>query len=180
MTEYSAFSVVQHLEPLAIAANIFQAPTCRLDHVMLTLGNLLDFFNGVDSTEEGNDDVTRVMVASLERRWNKTDQELFILAVFFNPYIHARFFNMDHLRLTSLLHITRRVSKRLTGNDIHDPEFLRAFTDYYNTSGDFSRESMYLDGYAETYSSGSSNGEVRRTHPLVKKQRAYEQIQARH
>lgn len=150
--------IVRHLEPLAIAANIFQDPSCRLDHVLLTLGNIYDFFDCLDESQDGNKEVKSAMTLSIERRWGKTDQELFILAVFLNPYIRAKFFNADHLSFIALFHIARRSFLRLTGNNLaNDPVFLRAFTDYYHQRGDFSRESMWLDGYAEMYQ--KENGE---------------------
>ncbi|KAF6762932.1 hypothetical protein DFP72DRAFT_1060133 [Ephemerocybe angulata] len=46
--------IVRHLEPLAIAVNIFQDPSCRLDHVLLTLGNIYDFFDCLDESQDGN------------------------------------------------------------------------------------------------------------------------------
>ncbi|KAF6752743.1 ribonuclease H-like domain-containing protein [Ephemerocybe angulata] len=106
--------IVRHLEPLAIAANIFQDPSCRLDHVLLTLGNIYDFFDCLDESQDGN------------------KEELFILAVFLNSYIRAKFFNADHLSFIALFHIAWRSFLRLTGNNLaNDPVFLRAFTDYY-------------------------------------------------
>ncbi|KAK7029256.1 hypothetical protein R3P38DRAFT_2703759, partial [Favolaschia claudopus] len=58
----------------AIAANLLQAPTCRLDTVATCLGNLFRLF---DSAPEPL--VKKTVQSSLERRWGKTDQELMIL-----------------------------------------------------------------------------------------------------
>ncbi|KAF6757724.1 hypothetical protein DFP72DRAFT_759455, partial [Ephemerocybe angulata] len=97
--------------------------------------------------------------ASIERRWGKTDQELFILAVFLNPYIWAKFFNTDHLSFMTLFHIARRAVLQLTRNNlISDPDFLKAFTDYYHARSDFSKDAMCLDSYAEVYDNGSPDG----------------------
>jgi hypothetical protein len=71
------------LEPLAIAANITQAPHTHLDHVLLTLGNLYRIYSNLEFDVE----VRTAILASLEKRWAKADQEVFILAVFLNPYI---------------------------------------------------------------------------------------------
>ncbi|RXW18608.1 hypothetical protein EST38_g7244 [Candolleomyces aberdarensis] len=153
--------IVHQLEPLAIAANIFQAPTCRLDHVLLTLGNIFNFFRNEDDSELGNVDVKKAMESSIERRWGKTDQELFILATFLNPYIRARFFNTDHLNFMSLFHMARRVFQRLTKTDLaNDPDFFSAFTDYFNDSGDFSWEAMWLDGFQELFKEKNSDPEL--------------------
>ncbi|KAH9916937.1 ribonuclease H-like domain-containing protein, partial [Amylocystis lapponica] len=40
-----------HLEPLAIGANVTQAPSTRLDHVLLTLANLFRIYTGRDVEE---------------------------------------------------------------------------------------------------------------------------------
>jgi hypothetical protein len=65
------------LEPLAIATNITQAPHTRLDHVLLTLGNLYRIY----STLEFDDEVCTAILASLEKWRAKADQGVFILAV---------------------------------------------------------------------------------------------------
>ncbi|KAF8960686.1 ribonuclease H-like domain-containing protein, partial [Flammula alnicola] len=120
-------TIASHLEPLAIAANIFQAPTCRLDHVLLTLGNLFSFFDS-------------------------TDQELFILAVFFNPYIRAKYFNHEKLPVMTLFHILRRAFERLMKqSSTGDVEFMRTFQAYYDGTGDFSDEAMWLQGWLDEY-----------------------------
>ncbi|KAF8960112.1 ribonuclease H-like domain-containing protein, partial [Flammula alnicola] len=121
--------IASHLEPLAIAANIFQAPTCRLDHVLLTLGNLFSFFDSMEST-----------------------YKLFILAVFFNPYIRAKYFNREKLSIIALFHILRRAFLRLMKQSSQgDIEFMRAFQAYYDGTGTFSDNEMWLDGWLCEY-----------------------------
>ncbi|KAJ6482399.1 ribonuclease H-like domain-containing protein [Mycena vulgaris] len=78
----ACFSIASDLKPLAIASNLLQAPTCRLDTVLLCLCNLHRIFSRNDDTI-----FKSTVIKSLERRWAKTDQELMILAVFLNPYI---------------------------------------------------------------------------------------------
>jgi hypothetical protein len=72
-----------YLEPLAIAANISQAPTTWLDHILVELGRLYHTYSvqGLDPK------VQQCILASLERQWSKTNQDPFILAVFLNPFI---------------------------------------------------------------------------------------------
>jgi hypothetical protein len=69
------------LEPLAIAANITQAAHTWLDHVLLTLGNLLHIYSNpmLDSQIHG------AILGSLKKHWAKANQDMFILAVFLNP-----------------------------------------------------------------------------------------------
>ncbi|KAJ7258197.1 hypothetical protein C8J57DRAFT_1436836 [Mycena rebaudengoi] len=81
--------IVKHLEPLAIAANILQAPDCRLD--------------------------TRY---------------------FSNPYLRAHCFKRDVLPANKIFHL----------DAAGDIEFLNAFREYYDEAGDFSSDSMWLEG----------------------------------
>ncbi|KIK78261.1 hypothetical protein PAXRUDRAFT_16962 [Paxillus rubicundulus Ve08.2h10] len=60
---YAITRIKMHLEPLAFAANVTQAMICTVDTVLLTFGFL-----------------------SIERRWAKCDQEIFIAAVMINPF----------------------------------------------------------------------------------------------
>ena len=72
------------LEPLAIAANVAQASHTRLDHVLLMLGNLVRIFS---QNLEFDEDLRLGVLASLEKRWKKADQDVFITAMFLNPFI---------------------------------------------------------------------------------------------
>lgn len=78
-----------HLEPLAKAANATQSDCARLDVVLVTLANLFHYFSsaqGLDAT------AAAAVLESLERRWANVDQDVFILAVVFNPYIRLSCF----------------------------------------------------------------------------------------
>lgn len=93
----------RHLLPLAVAANITQAAHCRLDHVLLTFGILfLTYWQyygtaraAIDCrTQRGQlpyvsdtDDLQsfKAVMASIERRWQKSDKEVFIAALILNP-----------------------------------------------------------------------------------------------
>jgi len=72
-----------HLEPLGKAANATQNQHCRLDDVLLTFGSLyLQFFRQTDP----EDTLIRTAVLdSLNKRWSKTEQEVFVAAVVLNP-----------------------------------------------------------------------------------------------
>jgi len=61
----------QHLEPLAIAANITQAAHCRLDTVLLTFGSLIAQYK----TMVGREDVVgcTAILESLEKCWLAAD-----------------------------------------------------------------------------------------------------------
>ncbi|QRW18642.1 hypothetical protein RhiXN_00048 [Rhizoctonia solani] len=65
-----------YLEPLAIAANVSQAATTRLDHILVELGRLYYTFSNLGF----NPKIRECVLESLERRWGKADQDPFILA----------------------------------------------------------------------------------------------------
>ncbi|KAJ7034526.1 ribonuclease H-like domain-containing protein [Mycena alexandri] len=116
--------ISNHLEPLAIASNLLQAPYCRLDMVLLTLGNLYRIF----------------------------DQELMILAVFFNPFVRTRPFNPEFLSPIMFFHLVRRAFKRLLRQDAAgDADFLAPFNSYYDNTGIFSDETMWIEGHRALY-----------------------------
>lgn len=75
-----------------------------------------------------------------------------ILAVFFNPYLHARVFNRDALTANNLFHLVRHAFNRLLDQDANgDIEFGDTFRAYYDSTGKFSHEAMWLDGHANSY-----------------------------
>lgn len=128
------------LEPLAIAANITQATHTRLDHVLLTLGNLYQIYSHPDLDPAVADKIT----GSLQKRWAKADQDIFILAVFFNPYIRHNCFNLSALTRAHMYDIAAQALKRIF--DLKDDlDFLQAFEDYFDSSREFSAQSMRLD-----------------------------------
>jgi hypothetical protein len=136
------------LEPLAIAANITQAPHTRLDHVLLTLGNLYRIY----STLEFDGDVRDAIISSLEKRWAKADQEVFIVAVFLNPYIRRRCFSRAALTEAELYNMVAHIFERIFGQKA-DIGLLKAFTDYSKGQGEFSDDRMSLDMMAEMFAS---------------------------
>lgn len=134
------------LEPLAIAANITQASHTRLDHVLLTLGNLFRIY-----TNASIDGPTRERIlASLEKRWAQADQDIFIVAVFLNPYIRKHIFNPAAVTESSLFSVVERVFERVF-NRRADLDLLKAFTDYAKGTEEFSDREMHLDQMAEMH-----------------------------
>ncbi|KAJ7260042.1 ribonuclease H-like domain-containing protein [Mycena rebaudengoi] len=106
------------LEPLAIAAKCMQAPDAGLDQVLLMLGNLYRIYGDpeVDSR------VRNCIRNSLEKRWLAMEREIFILALFLNPYIRDS-----------------------------DLDFHAAFFDYSNDRADFSSSYMQLSAMKELH-----------------------------
>lgn len=73
-----------HLEPLAFAANITQATLCRIDTVLLTFGFLMMQYKLMLEPEDVG--AVAAIIESIERRWKKCDQEIFIAAIVLNPF----------------------------------------------------------------------------------------------
>ncbi|KDN35540.1 hypothetical protein RSAG8_11497, partial [Rhizoctonia solani AG-8 WAC10335] len=137
-----------YLEPLAIAANVAQAPTTRLDHILIELGHLYRIFR----LYAPNPAVRQCVLDSLERRWGKCDQDPFILAVFLNPFIRARLFNPNNTSLnrSALYGIVKRVFRRIfrrdTGIDLYE-----AFIDYYACRNEFNPDKWDYEESKEIY-----------------------------
>lgn len=132
-----------------MALNVAQAAGTRLDHILVTLGNLYRIFN---TASAANPDVVARVLASLELRWSKTDQPVFILAVFFNPYIRCRLFNPANPTFCAngLFTIVKRAFQRLFKIEC-DSGLFEAYISYYNWSDEFSKEAMHLDEYMAMY-----------------------------
>ena len=131
-----------HLEPLAIAVNATQSNHARLDIVLLTLGHLYHTF--MDPKYEP--DVRNAVLTSLERRWSQAiEQDLFILAVIFNPYVRRRCFNPLN-PLFSEASLWNMVEECFTRLFQYQPDyyFTKAFTEYLHELGDFSDQRMNL------------------------------------
>ncbi|XP_006460996.1 hypothetical protein AGABI2DRAFT_70302, partial [Agaricus bisporus var. bisporus H97] len=76
--------VIKHLQPLGVAANTTQSTGCRLDTVLLIFGYLLHSYSRLmmDSSDIPG---CKAIINSLESRWFKADQDLFVAAVILNP-----------------------------------------------------------------------------------------------
>ncbi|KIJ14505.1 hypothetical protein PAXINDRAFT_12602 [Paxillus involutus ATCC 200175] len=74
----------RHLEPLAFAANVMQATLCRINTVLLTFSFLIMQYKSMMEDE----DIWAVtaIIQSIEWKWVKCDQEIFIAAVVLNPF----------------------------------------------------------------------------------------------
>ncbi|KDN48405.1 hypothetical protein RSAG8_02997, partial [Rhizoctonia solani AG-8 WAC10335] len=114
-------SLKLYLEPLAIAANVSQAPTTRLDHVLIELGRLYYTF----SKFAFNPAIIKCVLESLE-------------PVFLNPFIRARLFNPRNTLLNrwGLYGVVKRVFRRVFRQE-NDLELHEAFNDYYESRNEF-------------------------------------------
>lgn len=120
-----------HLEPFTIATLVLQAPDAKLPVVPITLGNLHRIFS--DPSIEAS--VRRTVHESLEKRWAKADQDVFIAALLLNPYIRGRCFANGSSFLTpaGLYGIVKRVYERVM-RVVAELELHQAFRDYMSNA----------------------------------------------
>ncbi|KAI0656721.1 hypothetical protein C8Q70DRAFT_875096, partial [Cubamyces menziesii] len=131
------------LEPLAIAANVTQASDTHLNHVLFTLRQLYRTFKSFSGL---NAAVQECILESLEMCLGQADQNVFILAVFFNPYVHSHCFNQKALSPLDLVAITQWIYKRIFRVDT-DTQFLWGLLAYLNSNNEFSADQMLLDDF---------------------------------
>jgi hypothetical protein len=136
------------LEPLAIANNVTQANYTRLDHVLLTLGNLYKTYSTMTLEQPIRDSV----INSLEKRWAAADQDIFILSLLFHPWIRGRCFtNRAGLSRMDLFNMAERVFQRVFEEEPDYFLFMSEFTEFLDCKGRFSDEMMRLDTLKANY-----------------------------
>ncbi|KAF9494661.1 hypothetical protein BDN71DRAFT_1392892, partial [Pleurotus eryngii] len=134
-------AVKLYLEPLALAANITQASTTCLDQVLMTLAGLYHTYTSEPCfTERRSNDA---IVDSLRKRWLKCDQDVFIVAVFLNPYIRGHFFDgsVHSLSRPGLFNVVKRVYARVF-QETERQVPIQLFENYLNY---FDHSSVYTD-----------------------------------
>jgi len=87
---YALAHMKTHLEPLAIATNFAQATFYCLDQILLTFRSLIAYYLKLPDV---SDPGVQAIIASIEKQWDKADQEIFIAAVILNPFIKITPFN---------------------------------------------------------------------------------------
>ena len=80
--------IKSHLEPLALAANASQASRVRPDEILTILAKLYRTF--FDNNDPDDQDMRREMLAAIEARWARADQDVFIASVILNPFYGTR------------------------------------------------------------------------------------------
>jgi hypothetical protein len=86
----------------------------------------------------------------LEKHWAKADQDVFILAVFLNPYIQQWAFSHMALTHAKICEIAVHLLTRII-NQQPDLNFLKAFKYYFSDTANFSSQSMALDMMKKLY-----------------------------
>ncbi|KAF8574508.1 hypothetical protein K439DRAFT_1372203 [Ramaria rubella] len=84
-----------YLEPLAIAANVTQAASCHVDQVLITFACLHIHYSALLDAQDSM--AQNVILSSIEQRWHKTDQDVFVVGTFLNvkTQIHFQLFHFS-------------------------------------------------------------------------------------
>ena len=123
---------------------MLQSDSARLDTVLLVLGKLRLIFS--DATNCPDPTVRERIIGSLERRWKAAQQDVFIMAIFLNPYLRSRCFNQRNPALTfqGLWAMYKRIYTQMMQAE-PDQWVLNAFSEYYHRQCHFTDEAMILE-----------------------------------
>jgi hypothetical protein len=78
------------------------------------------------------------IIKSIEKRWIKADQDLFVAWVFLNPFIKTSLFNPHSMTLAMVLGILRRLYTRVFRIDECPREFMGEIFNYAQNKGIYS------------------------------------------
>jgi hypothetical protein len=114
----------------------------RLSSVAITLANLYRIYSQNDKMDKP---VQKIILDSIAKRWAKTDQDSFILAVFLNPYIRHSLFQPTSGFATQagIQNLVERMWNRFFPIEA-GADLFKATTAYYKRTGIFSDDEMML------------------------------------
>lgn len=140
--------MLTHIGPLTLAVNFAQAAHCCLDEVLVILGYLISKYLSLLMTTSNPDDQIGLcmIINSLEKRWSKCDQTVFIAAVILNPLYKARPF--AQIRQFTTAGITSLLLKLWQQFQLTPaPESLhKEILDYLQDQGDYEGFSEWAKG----------------------------------
>ncbi|EKM58875.1 uncharacterized protein PHACADRAFT_85843 [Phanerochaete carnosa HHB-10118-sp] len=120
-----------HLTPLALAANILQSTSSRLDHVALVFGTL--FLRSTNLAEDKDADANEEKICGA--RWLDSDQDILVAAVILNP--HTRAAPLKSFRHADIITLLARIWKRLFSSDTVPPAFYNEVKEYISDTGTY-------------------------------------------
>ncbi|KAI9430772.1 hypothetical protein BJY52DRAFT_1133494, partial [Lactarius psammicola] len=85
--------IKHHLAPLAVAANITQSSHCCLDEVLMTFASLVMQYSKL--TDSKDMVIRKALLESIEKRWEASDQNIFIASMILNPFLKTNPFKRD-------------------------------------------------------------------------------------
>jgi hypothetical protein len=113
-----------------------QSAICRLDEVLFTFGWLYMEFSKLTDTVDK--DIKKAVLASIEKRWDKCDQEVFLAAAMLNPFIGTSAFKpLPFLNVIGIISLFSRLYKRFFGSEPPADVMMSNVKDYFNNWGIF-------------------------------------------
>jgi hypothetical protein len=120
----------------------------------LTLANLYRIYSldndDYDYVIEVDDEVRDCLLGSINKRWLKSDQDSFLLAVILNPYIRTSLFKRTFTFATpsGVYSLVKRMWTRFFPKK-YDAFLFEAVGDYCRREGAFSDDDMHLEDRLE-------------------------------
>ena len=161
---YPCYRIKTHLEPLARAANLVQAAFCPLDQILLTFGSLCMYYDNLRTKDPADRMGCTAIIDSIEKRWAKADQEVFIAAVILNPFIKISPFSRQTQLLTwaGILLLLKRLYTRFfssteQANELQENlwQLYSNLDNYFENKGIFSDLSGYAIAVEDEAKSGN-------------------------
>jgi hypothetical protein len=114
-----------------------------LDQILLTFGSLSIYYKDIKSKDPANEPGCTAILDSIEKRWAKADQDVFIAAVILNPFVKTAAFSAQVRFLTraGVLALMKRLYQR--------------FFSITETTEEFDENMRQLFSNIEDYFSGS-------------------------
>ena len=133
-----------HLEPLAWAANITQTAQCHVYDVLITFAYL--HFQYSSLTDPDDAPACNAILSSIERRWKKTDQDVFIAGILLNPFHKAQpFCAAPFSTSVSLYNLIHRLWSRFYSETPPAGLYID-FKAYINGTGDYLALRNFMNG----------------------------------
>ncbi|KAI0755920.1 hypothetical protein BC629DRAFT_1296537, partial [Irpex lacteus] len=131
--------IKSHLQPFAYAANITQSDAARLDTVLLVWGLLYRYFDNLPSSDASDKQIAEAVCISINRRWEASDQDVYIAAIILNPAHKTRPFAKSSWSSAALITILMcRLWRRFFGDsDCFDADLSQEVLDYLGDSGSY-------------------------------------------
>ncbi|KDQ11883.1 hypothetical protein BOTBODRAFT_113788, partial [Botryobasidium botryosum FD-172 SS1] len=148
--------ISEHLQPLAVASLATQGINTRPDIVLLVFGKLFKTYSNIlqhDKVDNTAHPVSAIL-KSLELRWSKADQELFICTLYLNPLVSSRIFNgntIPPLAIWGMCASSAKLYKRVFHAEVLPEYFATEIRDYHYHRGAFSDEFWNSDFLAALY-----------------------------
>lgn len=122
--------MVQNLLPLRVTVRVLESDSARLDQVIWQFGKLAALYKGIDH-----------MLVSLEKRWAKMDQKLFLVAYALHPARQRKHLN-DKVEFAHQLNIatyaTDLYERFFEASKEDVSQLFLQLADYFSKSGSFS------------------------------------------